>query len=175
MRILPLLEARRRIINVDESWLNGTRFIRRMWVPSNGAGTFTDKQVAPRISLISALDTDGNIWFSLTQTNTDADVMTTFLRYLSRQLDLEFPGWQEDSYILLDNATWHSNTVMKERLARMSLPIIFSGPYSYSTAPIEMVFAALKLGDLNPERLPTGKKYVFNSNCFSTYQPLIFM
>ena len=47
---------------------------------------------------------------------------------------------------------------MKERLAKMELPIIFSGPYSYSAAPIEMVFSALKLGDLNPERLPTGKK-----------------
>ena len=90
---MPLLEAGRRIINVDQSWLNGTRFIRRIWVPSDSAGTFTDKQVAPRISLISALDTDGNIWFSLTQVNTDSDVMTTFLRYLVRQLDLESPGW----------------------------------------------------------------------------------
>ena len=40
----------------------------------------------------------------------------------------------------------------------MGLPIIYSGPYCYSSAPIERVFAALKLGDLNPERLPTGKK-----------------
>ena len=35
---------------------------------------------------------------------------------------------------------------------------MYSAPYSYATAPIESVFAALKLGDLNPERLPTGKK-----------------
>ena len=47
---------------------------------------------------------------------------------------------------------------MKERLARLQLPLIYSGPYSYSSAPIELMFAALKLGDLNPERLPTGKK-----------------
>ena len=84
--------------------------------------------------------------------------MTMFLRYLVRQLDLETPGWQENSTILLDNASWHSKPEMKERLAKMELPIIFSGPYSYSAAPIEMVFSALKLGDLNPERLPTGKK-----------------
>ena len=43
-------------------------------------------------------------------------------------------------------------------MAKMELPIIYSGPYSYSTAPIESVFAALKLGDLNPDRLPTGKR-----------------
>ena len=40
----------------------------------------------------------------------------------------------------------------------MNLPIIFSGPYSYSTAPVELVFSALKFGDLNPQKLPTGKK-----------------
>ena len=156
--MLPLLEKGTRIINVDESWLNQTRFLRRIWAPSDAAGTFTDKQVAPRISLIAALDTDGRIWFSLTQANTDTDVMTTFLRYLVRELDRESPGWQETTTILLDNAAWHTNQIMKQRLARLGLPIIYSGPYSYSSAPIESMFAALKLGDLNPERLPTGKK-----------------
>ena len=58
-----------------------------MWVPSNGAGTFTDKQVAPRISLIAALDTEGRLWCALSQSTTDADVMTTFLQVLVRQLD----------------------------------------------------------------------------------------
>ena len=84
--------------------------------------------------------------------------MTTFLRYLARQLDLESPGWQETSTILLDNAAWHANPVMKQRLARLSLPVIYSGPYCYTSAPIELMFTALKLGDLNPYRLPTGKK-----------------
>ena len=47
---------------------------------------------------------------------------------------------------------------MMKRMEKMGLPIIFSGPYSYSTAPIELLFSALKLGDLNPDRDPTGKK-----------------
>ena len=59
--MLPLLENGRRIINVDESWLNQTRFLRRIWAPTDAAGTFTDKQVAPRLSLIAALDTEGKI------------------------------------------------------------------------------------------------------------------
>ena len=66
LRMLPLLESGRRIINVDENWLNGTRLIRRSWVPSDAPGTHTDKQVVPRISLMVALDTDGKIWFALT-------------------------------------------------------------------------------------------------------------
>ena len=87
--------------------------MRRLWAPADAAATVTDKQVSPRISLLVALDTDGRIWCALTQANTDADVMTLFLRYLGRQLDLETPGWQEDSTILLDNARWHTNSVMK--------------------------------------------------------------
>ena len=64
--------------------------------------------------------------------------------------------------ILLDNAAWHTSAVMMKRFAKLNVPIIYSGPYSYSAAPVELVFAALKLGDLNPDRLPTGKKYVIN-------------
>lgn len=44
----------------------------------------------------------------------------------------------------------------------MQLKTMYSGPYSYSAAPAELVFAALKLGELNPERLPTGKKGLTN-------------
>ena len=93
VRMIPLLEAGRRIINVDESWLNQTRFLRRVWAPADAPCTFTAKQVNPRISLIVALDTEGSLWFALTQANTDSDVMTTFLRHLARQLDRESPGW----------------------------------------------------------------------------------
>ena len=51
---------------------------------------------------------------------------------------------------------------MLKRLSKFAndVPIIFSGPYSYSGAAVEAVFAALKLGELNPDRRPTGKKYV---------------
>ena len=44
------------------------------------------------------------MWFSLTQANTDSDVMTTFLRHLARQLDREDQGWEVDSLILLEGA-----------------------------------------------------------------------
>ena len=84
LRMLPLLDVGRRIINVDESWLNQTRFLRRTWAPADSTCTFRSKQVAPRISLILAIDTEGRTWFALTQVNTDADVMTLFLRSLVR-------------------------------------------------------------------------------------------
>ena len=79
LRMIPLLESGRRVINVDESWLNSTRFQRRLWVPVDAPGSISDKQVQPRISVLVALDTDGHIWAALTQASTDVDVMTMFL------------------------------------------------------------------------------------------------
>ena len=35
---------------------------------------------------------------------------------------------------------------------------MFSGPYGYDAAPIETLFSHIKLGDLNPENQPTGKR-----------------
>ena len=90
-----------------------------MWVPHDAAGTVSDKQVQPRLSLLAALDNDGRIWFALTQANTDADVMTTFIRYLVRELERDDPLWAAKSTIVLDNAAWHSNALMKRRLATM--------------------------------------------------------
>ena len=62
----------------------------------------------------------------MTQATTDTDVMTLFLSALAKQLDRESASWREESTILLDNAAWHTNAVMKERLAKIGLPIIFS-------------------------------------------------
>ena len=61
---------------------------------------------------------------------------------------------------------------MKQRLARMELPVIYSGPYSYGTAPIELVFGALKFGELNPNKLPTGKRYVHVFSIFKLFVTL---
>ena len=42
----------------------------------------------------------------------------------------------------------------------MRLPVFYTAPYSYTSSPIETLFAHLKLGELNPGREPVGKKYV---------------
>ena len=69
--------------------------------------------------------------------------MSTFLRHLARQFDQETPDWLENSTILLDNAAWHTSPQMRERLAKMELPLTYSAFYCYSTAQIELLFAAL--------------------------------
>ena len=59
--------------------------------------------------MIAALDTDGRIWFTLSHANTDSKIMTLFLQSLTKVLDNETPGWQEDTVIQWDNAKYHSS------------------------------------------------------------------
>ena len=81
-----------------------------------------------------------------------------FMRYLTRQLDAEDPSWQQDTVFLLDGARYHTSEEMRDYFRKMKVQVIYSGPYSYSAAPIELLFGALKRGELNPERQPTGKR-----------------
>ena len=84
--------------------------------------------------------------------------MLIFLVHLVQQLDAERPSWREDTVLLLDGPRYHTGSKVREYMRKLELEVIWSGPYSYSTAPIETVFATLKFGELNPDRQPTGKK-----------------
>ena len=156
--MLSLLQRGAHILNVDESWVSSTNFTRMLWAPSQTPATMRAKPISYRISLIAALDTEGNIYYSLTQANTDQNVMMVFLIHLVEQLDLARPSWKDDTVLLLDGARYHTGSKVREYLRKLELQVIWSGPYSYSTAPIEMVFAALKFGELNPDGKSTGKK-----------------
>ena len=43
-------------------------------------------------------------------------------------------------------------------MRRLGIQVAVSAPYSYAGAPVELAFAQLKTGDLNPASLPTGKR-----------------
>ena len=47
---------------------------------------------------------------------------------------------------------------MKAVIQRLGIKFIYSGPYSYSAAPAELLFGGLKDGDINPENKATSKK-----------------
>ena len=47
---------------------------------------------------------------------------------------------------------------MRECYKYLGLKVVLSAPYSYATAPVELWFARLKQGDINPDNQPTGKR-----------------
>ena len=41
---------------------------------------------------------------------------------------------------------------------KLGISVIFTGPYSYSAAPIELLFGGLKNGEINRDNLLTSKR-----------------
>ena len=118
----------------------------------------TERAVRPRISLILGVDTNGSVYYSFTQVNTDSDVFKLFLSHLVQRLDTEDQNWRSDTVVLFDNASYHTSSETNDALAKLNIPTMFSAPYSFETAPCELFFAHMKMRDLNPDMLPTGKK-----------------
>ena len=64
--LLGLLAQGKRIINVDESWVDQTSYTRRHWRPVAGQPSEMLRPVTPRVSLIASVCTEGSIFLSLT-------------------------------------------------------------------------------------------------------------
>ena len=144
-----MLDSGKRIIQVDETWLNETNFTRKTWSLGGTVSSVPIKAISPSLSMITALDTDGVVYFSLSHASTDQDTFMLFLRHLVARLDRDTPGWQESSYIVMDNAPYHAGQEIRSYMRKMQVPFMYSGPYSYQAAAIETLFAHLKLGELN--------------------------
>ena len=92
-----------------------------VWAKKGGEANLRLNAVTPRLSLIAALDTDGKVWFCLGHSTTSSDVMAVFLQHLVKALDSESPGWQEDTVLLWDNATYHSSAETMRVVRRLGL------------------------------------------------------
>ena len=104
--------------------------------------------------MFSALDTNGEIYLSLLQSNSNNKVMEIFLRKLVLKLDHEDANWRTNTVILIDNAPYHTSESTIGLLDGLNIPILFTGPHSYDAAPIELLFAAFKSKDINPRNVP---------------------
>ena len=158
--MLEFLKSGHRVINVDETWLNETNFTRQLWCSAKAPASVSSRPISPSLSMIAALDSDGRVFFSLGHAATDQDTFLLFMRHLVKQLDLETPGWEDDAIILIDNAPYHTGKKIRGYFKKMQVPMMYTAPYSYSSSPIETLFAHLKLGELNQDGISTGKKYV---------------
>jgi len=59
--------------------------------------------------------------------------------------------------IMIDNAPYHRGNIVKEKLQKLKVPMMYLGPYQFSMAPIELFFSYIKSKDLNPlnSRIPS--------------------
>ena len=77
-------------------------------------------------------------------------MIALFLLSLTKSLDRETPDWRQNSIFLWDNASYHRSNETKAIIQKLGLKFIFSGPYSYSASPIELLFGGFKFGKINP-------------------------
>ena len=158
IKLLGILDAGKRILNIDETWLNTTDFRSRKWRVRGTTNSVASRNIQPRISLIVAVDTEGEVYISLTQVNTDSHVKQLFLSHLSSQLDRDRPDWRHNTVVLMDGATYNTAPETQSHMQRLGMPFIFTAPYSYDASPCELFFAHFKSSLLIPPELPTGKK-----------------
>jgi hypothetical protein len=109
--------------------------------------------------MIGAISTNGEVYWALSQANTDDRTMALFIWNLVKKLDLDRKNWRLDSLLQLDGAAYHKSESTIRLLQDLKVPYCVSGPYSYDGTPIELFWAQLKFGDINPggERLSKSK------------------
>ena len=81
-----------------------------------------------------------------------------FVYWLIKQLDQETPGWRANTVFLMDGAAYHRSEKARKYFASLKLEVIYTGPYAYTSSPVEKLFEAMKRGDLNPNGVWTGKR-----------------
>jgi hypothetical protein len=156
--MIKLLAEGKRVINIDESWLNDTNFARKKWKAHGTTNSVLGHQVNPRISMIGAVDTEGNAYISLLQTNNNNAIIKLFLSHLVGVLDKDDKDWRKNTVLLFDGAEYHTSSEVQDHLRRLGANYLFTGPRSYDAATCEPFWAYLKSRDLNLTNLATGKK-----------------
>ena len=84
--------------------------------------------------------------------------MITFLVQLADILEEESENWRTEYVFVLDGASYHKSKETRAAYRKLGMQVILLGPYSFTGATIELWFAALKTGDLNPTREALGKR-----------------
>ena len=70
-------------MNIDESWLSNTDLRAMKWGFRGQSNNLEKKTLNPRISLMVGIDTLGNVYYSVSQSNNNSKMMEVFFKELS--------------------------------------------------------------------------------------------
>ena len=94
IKMLSITQKKTIFLNIDETWLDTSDYRRMKWRPKYSTNSMPIVQLAPRISMIVAMDTLGSVYLTLTQANTTTQVIEIYLRQLTLKLDKDRPYWR---------------------------------------------------------------------------------
>ena len=91
-------------------------FLRRKWKAPGSTNSVAQLELRPRVSLIMGIDTEGTVYISLLQANSNSQIMEIFFRQLVKKLDRERREWRQDTVVILDGAPYHNSKSIMELL-----------------------------------------------------------
>ena len=94
VQCLDIFRQDKIILNVDETWLGMTNFKQMKWRAKGTTNSVPVVTMLPRITMIAGLDTQGRVYVSLIQGNSNDQTMDIFFRHLCMKLDRERPNWR---------------------------------------------------------------------------------
>ena len=106
MKLINLMFDGKRILNIDQTWLGMSDFRRMKWRAKGTTNSVPQLALLPRISMFLGLDTEGQVYLSLFQANSNTKITELFFHHLVKQLDAERPDWRQETVILVDNAPY---------------------------------------------------------------------
>ena len=109
LKFISMWESGFTFLNVDETWLNMSDYRRMKWREKGTTNSVPTVLMSPRISMIVGVDTHGNSYVTLTQSNSNSSIMQIYFLHLVKKLDKIMPNWREKMVILLDGASCHNS------------------------------------------------------------------
>ena len=79
MAIIEQEHKSRVYLNIDETWLGMCDFRRQKWRAPDTTNSVPAFSMAPRVTMITAVDTLGNVYFALSQTNSNNELFGIFI------------------------------------------------------------------------------------------------
>ena len=94
LKMIEVLTSGKRILNLDQTWLGMMDFRRMKWRVKGSTNSVPQLMMLPRISMFLVLSTEGQVYLSLFQANSNSSVTALFLHHLVKKLDKERPYWR---------------------------------------------------------------------------------
>lgn len=117
------------ICNLDETWLGMSDFRRMKWQFPDSNNSVAAFQVTPRVTMMTAITSDGDSYIALAQSNSNESMMSIFWKSLVLKFDKERPNWRQSTIWTFDGAAYHSGEASLKLLKSLRIPIMMSGPH----------------------------------------------
>ena len=142
--ILQKLNQKKKLVFYDETWFDKFNYIRYEWTDRGEPARGLEKPACPRITVVAAVDSDGNKYASITQSNSTRYTTQVYLFQLITLLEKEDNDFRDKTILVFDGATHHLTADVRALLQLMNVQYCVTSPFSPQLCPVETYNAFMK-------------------------------